>query len=70
MKTPSVIKDTFVIYQCMRTTLIKALESRVESIVIPAFGGATGAVEPEIIAIKMLEGFKQIRNHYLKSHEL
>lgn len=69
MKTPSVIKDTFVIYQCMRTTLIKALESRVESIVIPAFGGATGAVEPKIIAIKMLEGFNlNSRKNYTRAN--
>ena len=64
MQTPKPIKDDFVIYQCMRATLIKALEMKIESIVIPAFGGACGKVAPKIIAKRMKEAYKQIFKDY------
>lgn len=42
MRIPSVIKDPMVIYHCMRTCLMTAMESGIDSIVIPAFGGGCG----------------------------
>lgn len=42
MRVPHVIQDPFVVYQCMRTTLICAMQNNVKSIVIPAFGGHCG----------------------------
>lgn len=61
MQIPSLIKDDFLIYQCMRTTLIKALENNVKSIVIPAFGGCCGGLSPKIISKRMKEAYEQIR---------
>lgn len=42
MRTPYFIREPLVIYQCMRTTLICAMENNVESILIPLFGGGCG----------------------------
>lgn len=53
MISPSVIKDTKVIYNCMLNTLKVAKANNIQSIVIPAFGGATGQVSPEEIAKQM-----------------
>lgn len=61
MRTPSIIKDPLVIYNSMRSTLIVALKANIHSIVIPAFGGLTGGVEPSTLAKYMLEGYKQVR---------
>ena len=55
MRAPSAIADPLVVYRCMRTTLMCALNNRVESIVIPAFGGATGNVPYRSIAALMKE---------------
>ena len=62
MRTPEVIEDPRIIYQCMRTCLIEAINQEVESIVIPAFGGCTGKVSPKIIAKMMFLAFNQISN--------
>ena len=62
MRTPEVIEDPRIIYQCMRTCLIEAINQEVESIVIPAFGGCTGKVDPDIIARMMFLAFNQISN--------
>ena len=67
MRTPEVIKDSRIIYQCMRTTLIEALRQEVDSIVIPAFGGATGRVSYDEIAKMMFLAYKQI---YSRPNEL
>ncbi len=60
MITPSPIKDPLVIYQSMRSTLITAIENNVQSIVIPAFGAATGEVSPILVAKYMKAGYDQI----------
>ncbi len=60
---PRAIKDPFVIFQCMRTTLMVALENHLKSIVIPVFGGATGKISPEICAAMMALGYQQIMTH-------
>lgn len=62
MRTPEVIKDSRIIYQCMRTTLIEAIRQNVHHVVIPAFGGATGRVSYDEIAKKMYFAYKQIFN--------
>ena len=62
MRVPSMIKDPMVIYTCMRTCLLKALENHIESIVIPAFGGGCGLVPPQIICKMMYEAYKQVLN--------
>lgn len=61
MRIPEKIKDDKIIYQCMRTTLICALENDVNCIVIPAFGGACGGVSEEIISIMMKRAYDQIK---------
>ncbi len=60
MRTPEIIEDPRIIYQCMRTCLIEAINQKVESIVIPAFGGCTGNVSPQVIAKMMFLAFDQI----------
>lgn len=62
MRTPEIIKDSRIIYQCMRTTLIEAKRQEVKSIVIPAFGGLTGRVPCDKIAKMMYLAHKQISN--------
>ena len=62
MRTPEIIKDSRIIYQCMRTTLIEAEKQEVGSIVIPAFGGLTGKVPYVEIAKMMFLAYKQISN--------
>jgi len=62
MRIPSRIKDPEVVYQCMRTTLMTAIANNIESIVIPAFGGATGKIPYEKIAFLMKKGYEQIKN--------
>ena len=46
----------------MRTTLMKAIKNKIESIVIPAFGGATGMVPYKTVAKLMKMGYDQIKN--------
>jgi O-acetyl-ADP-ribose deacetylase (regulator of RNase III) len=60
MRTPEVIEDPRIIYQCMRTCLIEAINQKVDSIVIPAFGGCTGKVDPKVIARLMFLAYNQI----------
>lgn len=62
MRTPEVIKDSRIIYQCMRTTLIEAKRQEIKSIVIPAFGGLTGKVPCDEIAKMMFLAYRQIYN--------
>ena len=62
MRSPGKIRDTLVIYQCMRTALMRAIENNVGSIVIPAFGGAAGQVEYDVIAKMMFRAYMQLLN--------
>lgn len=62
MRTPEQIIDPRIVYQCMRTTLIEAVDREVDSIVIPAFGGCTGKVPCEVIAKMMFLAFEQLSN--------
>ena len=63
MRLPSPIADPLVVYQCMRITLIEGLRHGLNALLIPAFGGATGGVKPEIIAKYMKLGYQQIDEH-------
>ena len=62
MRTPEIIVDHRVIFDCMRSCLLKAKETKCESIVIPAFGGLTGKVPYDTIARMMFLAYKQIDN--------
>lgn len=53
MIVPSTIFDEKVIYNCMYNSLMCAFNNNITSIVIPAFGGATGGVDPKVIAREM-----------------
>ena len=63
MRLPSPIKDETIVYHCMRSTLICAIQNKVHSIVIPAYGGLTGGVRPNIIAKCMKAAYEQILEH-------
>lgn len=67
MRTPSAIEDPTIIYQCMRTTLMEAIENHCESVVIPAFGGFTGKLEPDVIAKMMYLAYLQIFDDFERS---
>ncbi len=60
MRYPGIIKDDMVIYHCMRSCLIAALSGGVKSVVIPAFGGATGCVDYDTVAKRMWQAYKQL----------
>lgn len=62
MRIPSRIKDPHIVYQCTRTTLMTAIQNNVESIVIPAFGAATGKVSRIAVAELMKSAYDQIKN--------
>ena len=62
MQTPREIVDPFVVYQCMRTTLMCAYQNNVKSILIPLFGGGCGGVHPQTIAKMMKLAYDQIHN--------
>ena len=60
MRIPENIYDDAVIYHCMRTCLMVAIQNDVKSIVIPAFGAATGRVPCETVAKMMWKALEQI----------
>ena len=62
MKYPSLIKDDMVVYYCMRSTLMCALENGIKNIVIPIFGGACGGVDAALAGTRMREAYDQILN--------
>ena len=68
MRSPEIILDPRVVYQCMRTTLIEAKRQDVQSIVIPAFGGLCGQIPCEQLACYMYLAYEQIIN--FKPHNI
>lgn len=62
MRVPEVIIDPRIVYQCMRTTLLKVIREEVSSVVIPAFGGGCGKVPCDVIARMMYLAYQQICN--------
>lgn len=63
MRSPEVIIDARIVYQCMRTTLIEAEQQDVHSIVIPAFGGLCGQIPLNTIAYYMHCAYKQLKEY-------
>ena len=62
MRYPSRIKDDMVVYYCMRSTLMCALENGIKNIVIPVFGGDCGGVDAAWAGTRMREAYDQILN--------
>lgn len=62
MRVPSYIKDPMIVYYCMRSVLMLAIREGIQSIVIPAFGGACGGLRPDIIAYMMKVAYMQVMN--------
>ncbi len=62
MRTPQIIKEPLIVYQCMRSTLMCAYQNNVQSILIPLFGGGYGNVQPITIAKMMKFAYDQINN--------
>ncbi len=60
MRVPTPIVDPLVVYQCMRTTLMEAMRTSRQRIVVPAFGGACGLLPFKKIAMLMWEAYLQI----------
>lgn len=61
MINPSRIQDSNVVYDCTKSTLEVAIDNKITSIVIPAFGGACGGLHPDVIAEKMFKAIKSFR---------
>lgn len=61
MIRPSMIRNPKIVKDCMIATLQVARKSKIKSIVIPAFGGFTGKVNPNDLAKLMYEGYQQIK---------
>lgn len=59
MRWPERILDPRVIIDCTRTAILEAKRLGVEHVVIPAFGGLTGKIEPEVIAKCMHCGYER-----------
>lgn len=68
MRYPSKIIDNMIVYYCMRSTLICALENDVNVIVIPVFGGSCGGVKAEIAAQNMKDAYMQIKERCGADH--
>ena len=60
MRYPEKIRDPLVVYTCMRTCLICAMQNGIRSIVIPAFGGLTGCLTPKTVAEMMRRAYDQL----------
>ena len=68
MRTPSVIRDHQIVYQCMRSALMAALDNDIECMIVPAFGGSAGRVPHEVIAFNMRLAWDQIREQLQKPY--
>lgn len=66
MRIPFPVKDPMIVYQCMRTSLMLALDNNIESIVIPAFCSECGDVSPKVIGRLMYQAYKQVMEPPLK----
>lgn len=62
MRVPSIILDPQIVYQCMRSCLLTAIDNNIQSIVIPAFGGGCGAVPPQSLCTMMYKAYIQVMN--------
>lgn len=62
MRHPGIIKDETLVYHCTRSCLIAALNSGVNTVVVPAFGGLTGCVAKETVAQMMWKAYEQLND--------
>lgn len=62
MRTPEVIIDRRVVYDCMRSCLLESLKAGHDYIVVPAFGGLTGGVPHDEIARLMFLAYTEVYN--------
>ena len=60
MRTPSKITDDLIVYSCMRSALMAAIQNDIAAMVIPAFGGGSGQLPMEVIAHHMRLAWDQI----------
>ena len=67
---PSRIKDDSIIYQSMRSTLQACKDSKIESVVIPAFGGLTGGVNLGLLAKNMYLAKKHMDTGIRDAHKI
>lgn len=66
MRVPERIMDSRIVYHCMRSTLIEAHKINVNSVLIPAFGGLTGGINPDEIAWYMYCAYMQVKDNMKK----
>ncbi len=62
MVVPEVIKDDRIVYFCMRSTLMCALNNNIKSIIIPLFGAGVGKVALYKVLNHMYTAYKQIHD--------
>jgi O-acetyl-ADP-ribose deacetylase (regulator of RNase III) len=62
MRYPQLIIDKQVIYHCMRSTMICAMQNHIGHIIIPAFGGGCGRVPFDVIAEMMYKAYMQFKD--------
>lgn len=60
MGVPMDISRTLNVYYCMKSTLKCAIDNNIKSILIPAFGGCCGNVQPKVIAKQMKLAYKHM----------
>ncbi|MCF0129719.1 MAG: macro domain-containing protein [Pseudobutyrivibrio sp.] len=62
MTAPEKVREPRLIFHAMRNTLLEAKRLNLKEIVIPAWGGACGSVDPDIIAYYMWQAYENVYN--------
>ncbi len=62
MRIPHKICDPMVVYHCMRSCIITAINNDIKSIVIPPFGGGCGMLRAQTLCYMMYEAYCQVMN--------
>lgn len=62
MRTPEPIIDYRVIYDCMRSCLLKAKQLKLDAVVVPAFGALTGRIPHDLVAKLMYLAYEHLNN--------
>lgn len=68
MRYPEEIADGRIVFDCMYNTIKAARLSKCKAIVIPAFGGCTGALDFDVIARYMCMGWEYDKFYDIKSN--
>jgi len=67
MRVPCDISNQYnIVYHCMKSTLKRALDNNIKSIIIPAFGALTGRISFNIVAKQMRIGYNDVLNPNIK----